>query len=588
MTISKQMFLHGFIHKVSDAGTFVTCEEEEGEPLNIDLIADNPCIKCYCRSGITDCVLQEDCPSSYGCHNILKKPPADSCCKEVCLGCTYKNMTIKSGDMVKDSTDPCIALECQGGVLTHSTIMCTTTCKEPVYIPGQCCPVCKGCAYKGKTYADGILFTDNKDPCIFCKCSGGNIQCSKKACAQLNCPKQYLIAPENSRCCPTCSGRKYNSFMRGTVICLKRTCPRLKCTFNKWLPPAAGECCPRCPPPKRKCKVDGKKRKHGVTWFENQCTQCNCEDGVSHCWQEDCSAVVSGCPVRTHELQYISGSCCPQCIEISATCFVFGDPHYRTFDGILYTFQGSCQYTLAQQCSSSKRTFSIQVKNAVWHDKTQYAYTHSVYVKTKYLSVKLEQQLDVQVNNHHVKLPFIKLGHISILKRGHMVVVSTHLGVTVVWDGHSYVEVSVPQRYKNKMCGLCGNYNGISEDDFIGRSKTNYSTAVAFANSWQRDQSTCDIGHISNEIPPLSCSGVDYATLNWIGDRCATLNLYIASQCRTMEDLTAYHTHCIDKLCNCDDHRLCYCRSAKSLLKVCPPISRNLDFGHDLQSICSV
>ena len=49
MTISKQMFLHGFIHKVSDAGTFVTCEEEEGEPLNIDLIADNPCIKCYCR-----------------------------------------------------------------------------------------------------------------------------------------------------------------------------------------------------------------------------------------------------------------------------------------------------------------------------------------------------------------------------------------------------------------------------------------------------------------------------------------------------------------------------------------------------------
>ena len=31
-------------------------------------------------------------------------------------------------------------------------------------------------------------------------------------------------------------------------------------------------------------------------------------------------------------------------------------------------------------------------------------------------------------------------------------------GVKVMWDGDSYVEVTVPPRYKSQMCGLCGEW----------------------------------------------------------------------------------------------------------------------------------
>lgn len=81
----------------------------------------------------------------------------------------------------------------------------------------------------------------------------------------------------------------------------------------------------------------------------------------------------------------------PVCIPDSeAYCHAVGDPHYRTFDGYFYDFQGTCSYTIAKTCNGDKDlpTFNIEAKNEN-RGSTRVAYVSYVNVQVYEQTISL-------------------------------------------------------------------------------------------------------------------------------------------------------------------------------------------------------
>ena len=81
----------------------------------------------------------------------------------------------------------------------------------------------------------------------------------------------------------------------------------------------------------------GRTRPHGSGWPIDDCTLCECLFGKANCTVESCPHL----ECKSDETLVIEeGICCPKCVKQPALCKVYGDPHYKTFDGETIHFQG--------------------------------------------------------------------------------------------------------------------------------------------------------------------------------------------------------------------------------------------------------
>ena len=110
-------------------------------------------------------------------------------------------------------------------------------------------------------------------------------------------------------------------------------------------------------------------------------------------------------------------------------CTVFGDPHYKTFDGKIFNFQGSCKYLLTKDCSAGQNnsSFSIRITNDA-RDTVAFSWLRTVTVRLGKTKVSLLQKMRVKVDGKKVSLPYIKLGVLSVMKDGYRVILRTNEG----------------------------------------------------------------------------------------------------------------------------------------------------------------
>ena len=125
------------------------------------------------------------------------------------------------------------------------------------------------------------------------------------------------------------------------------------------------------------------------------------------------------------------------------------------------------------------------------------------------------------MNGDRKAVPYNPGQGISITPSGNEIKVTTLTGLKLSFDGRHLVKVSVPDSYKGKMTGLCGNLDGQTPNDYRTKEGVPTTSHAKIGNSWTvPDPDEVYVAH-SLSLSPLYWSHM--------GSICATHGLYVGS-----------------------------------------------------------
>lgn len=194
------------------------------------------------------------------------------------------------------------------------------------------------------------------------------------------------------------------------------------------------------------------------------------------------------------------------------------------------------------------------------------------------IKINLGQKLRVKVNGTRAVLPYHLDKVVKIFKgRDDEINVETELGIKLIWDGYSFLQVEAPVKYKNRLCGLCGNYNNIWRDDLMSRQGVNMTDSEVgkFAGTWRAGGlRACakrpDKGHHLHY--PHQC-----AYKKQKPGYCKYLKTEdIFKNCNTRVNYDKYLEFCKMDMCECPSQK-CYCESFTAYAHECQRNGVNLD-----------
>uniref|UniRef100_A0A8C5JA17 MUC2L protein n=1 Tax=Junco hyemalis TaxID=40217 RepID=A0A8C5JA17_JUNHY len=229
------------------------------------------------------------------------------------------------------------------------------------------------------------------------------------------------------------------------------------------------------------------------SWMLCNCTKVICiEDNIVQVIpiicnpppKPTCSNGLSPVPVMDED------GCCWHW-ECDCYCTGWGDPHYMTFDGLYYSYQGNCTYVLVEEINKKVDNFGVYIDNYHCDARDVVSCPRTLIVRHETQEVRLTTaqpntlQVEVTVNNQLVALPYKKFG-VSIYESGiNSVVEIPELKMNVTYNGLSF-SIRMPYSlFGNNTQGQCGTCNNNTADDCMLPNGNIAENCETMADHWQ-------------------------------------------------------------------------------------------------------
>ncbi|NWQ93961.1 OTOG protein, partial [Burhinus bistriatus] len=315
---------------------------------------------------------------------------------------------------------------------------------------------------------------------------------------------------------------------------------------------------------------------------------CYCPEGLIY--ENELCVKPMDCPCDYHGSFFEMGSVvyeeCNNCTCIGgkwictnltcpAECSVSGDIHFMTFDGRKYTFQATCQYILAKSRTSGMFTISLQ--NAPCGQNQDGSCIQSVTLILKQdpkRQVTLTHSGDVLVyDQYKINLPYAdELFEIRKLSSVFLQV-KTHIGLQILYDREGLrLYLQADGRWKDDTAGLCGTFNGNTEDDFLSPVGVTESTPELFGNTW-KTSSACILVHDSSQMDPCD---IHLQAASYAAEACSILTKELFAPCYPYLSPVPYFEQCRRDTCKCG--QICFCSALAHYAHHCKRFGVIIDF----------